>query len=70
MNQKYFNQNKEMPLMGYQNRADTDKERIEVLEIWVNKNSKTELGREKVYEKKKPRISKKCETITKGAGYV
>lgn len=39
--------------MGYQNRADTDKERIEVLERCVNKNSKTELGREIVYEKKK-----------------
>lgn len=36
-----------MSLVGYHNRADSAKERIDVLEKCVNKNLKTELGREK-----------------------
>lgn len=47
MKQTYFNCKKEMCLVGYRDRADSVKERIDVLEKCVDKNLKTELEREK-----------------------
>ena len=57
-----------MCLVGYHNRADSAKEKIDVLEKCVNKHLKTTRKR-KMYRKIGIRTSKKCEIIT-GVGYV